>query len=199
MGAFVCEVTGADAYGMTMPITLDSDWGAGEMVEVYEMNINVISFDDSNFGSSKYSSRLCSNKLNAFGAEYKGPVNESSGINYAELFGVAPGCLVGHISHNLAHDFVLGAHTITQKYNVHNGIYGNTKTNFKSIADGAIPVAQAADSPPKYIYNGRGLGTLDHSDFVYQHFYYAAAMLAHGGTRHTAYTDVDHQTVVHSN
>ena len=197
LGAFACEVTGADAYGMTMPAppTLDSDWGAGEMVEVYEMNIQRdTSFDDLNFGSSNTAADRAVTNLNAFGAEYKGPVNESSGaLTRAELFrGVAPGCLVGpYISQFLAHDFAMGAHTITQKYNVHNGIYGNTKTNFKSIADGTVPVAQAADSSPKYIYNGRGLGTLVHSDFVYQQFYYAAAMLAHGGTRHAAYTDVD--------
>lgn len=197
LGAFAIEMMGQDAYGMTMPAcpTLNSDHGAGEMVEVYEMNIQRDTpFDTLNFGGADTAGDRAVTNLNAFGTEYKGPVNSVSGaLTRAELFrGVAPGCLAGpYVSQFLAHDFALGAHTITQKYNVHNGIYGNTKANFKSISDGAVPVAQAADSAPQYIYNGRGLGTLVHSDFVYQHFYYAAAMLAHGGTRHSAYTSVD--------
>ena len=197
LGAFAGEMMGQDPYGMTMPAppTLDSDHGAGEMVEVYEMNIQRdTSFDELNFGGADTAADRAVTNLNAFGAEYKGPVNSGTGaLTRAELFrGVAPGCLTGpYVSQFLAHDFSLGAHTITQKYNVHNGIYGITKANFKSIADGAVPVTQAADSAPQYIYNGKGLGTLVHSDFVYQHFYYAAAMLAHGGTRHSAFTSVD--------
>ena len=197
LGAFAHECMGQEPYGMTMPAcpTLDSEHGAGEMVEVYEMNIQRDTpFDTLNFGGADTAADRAVTNLNAFGAEYKGPVNPTSGaLTRAELFrGVAPGCLTGpYVSQFLAHDFAMGAHTITQKYNVHNGIYGNTKANFKSIADGAVPVAQQADSAPQYIYNGKGLGTLVHSDFVYQHFYYASAMLAHGGTRHSAYTDVD--------
>ena len=197
LGAFALEMMGQDAYGFTMPAcpTLDSAHAAGEMVEVYEMNIQRdTSFDALNFGGADTAADRAVTNLNAFGAEYKGPVNSvSSALTRAELFrGVAPGCLEGpYVSQFLAHDFTLGAHNITQKYNIHSGIYGNTKANFKSISDGAVPVAQAADSAPQYIYNGKGLGTLVHSDFVYQHFYYAAAMLAQGGTRHTAYTSVD--------
>jgi hypothetical protein len=197
LGAFAVEMMGQDSYGLTMPAcpALNTDHAAGEMVEVWEMNIQRdTSFDELNFGGANTDADRAVTNLNAFGADYKGPVNPTSGaLTRAELFrGVAPGCLTGpYVSQFLAHDFTLGAHTITQKYNVHNGIYGITKANFKSIADGAVPVAQAADSAPQYIYNGRGLGTLVHSDFVYQHFYYAAAMLAHGGTRHSAYTDVD--------
>lgn len=197
MGAFAVEMMGQDSYGLTMPACpeLSSDHAAGEMVEVWEMNIQRdTSFDELNFGGANTAADRAVTNLNAFGAEYKGPVNSTSGeLTRAELFrGVAPGCLTGpYVSQFLAHDFKMGAHVISQKYNVHNGIYGITKSNFKAIADGAVPVAQAADSAPQYIYNGRGLGTLVHSDFIYQHFYYAAAMLAQGGTRHTAYTDVD--------
>ena len=197
MGAFATELMGQDAYGFTMPAcpTLDSDHAAVEMVEVYEKNIQRdISFDELNFGGANTAADRAVTNLNAFGADYKGPVNASTGaLTRAELFrGIAPGCLQGpYVSQFLAHDFKMGAHTIEQKYNVHNGVYGITKSNFKSIADGAVPVAQAADSAPQYIYNGKGLATLVHSDYIYQHFYYAGAMLAHGGTRHTAYTDVD--------
>jgi membrane-associated phospholipid phosphatase len=198
LGAFICEVMGCDAYGFTMPVppTLDSVAGAGEMVEVYEQNIQRdISFDELNFGGANTAADRAVTNLNAFGSEYKGPVNSVSGaLTRAELFrGVAPGCLTGpYVSQFLLHDFKMGAHTISQKYDVHTGVYGNTSTNFKSIADGGVPVAQGAnEATAQYIWNGKGLGTLVHGDFIYQQFYYAAAMLAHGGTRHTAYSDND--------
>ena len=197
LGAFIVESTGQDAYGMTMKASpaLDSEEAAGEMVEVWEMNIQRdTSFDHLNFGAADTDADRAVTNLNAFGSEYKGPVNESSStLTRAELFrGVAPGCLTGpYISQFLIHDFQLGAHEIEQKYNYHTGVYGITKSNFKDIADGTVPVAQAANGSDQYIWNGRSLGTIVHSDFVYQHFYYAASMLAQGGTRHTAFSDVD--------
>lgn len=200
LGAFITEPIGQDAYGMTLRVspTLDSVEGAGEMVEVWEMNIQRdTSFNELNFGGANTDADRAVTNLNSFGSDYKGPVNESSGnLTREELFrGVAPGCLKGpYISQFLIHDFQLGAHEIEQKYNYHTGVYGITKSNFKAIADGTIPVAQAANGSDQYIWNGRSLGTLVHSDFVYQHFYYAAAMLAHGGTRHTAYSSVDPST-----
>ena len=197
LGAFITEPIGCDAYGITLRAspTLDSVEGAGEMVEVWEMNIQRdTSFDELNFGGANTAADRAVTNLNAFGSEYKGPVNSVSGaLTRAELFrGVAPGCCDGpYVSQFLMHDFQLGAHQIEQKYNYHTGVYGITKNNFKAIADGTVPVAQAPNGADQYVWNGRSLGTIVHSDFVYQHFYYAAAMLGHGGTRHKAFRDVD--------
>jgi hypothetical protein len=166
----------------TMPAApaVDSAEAASEMCEVYEMALlRDTLFSDFPANGSDIQRAVAT--LNAFGTDFKGP--KSGGL-------VTPGLLfrsdlgntlVGPwVSQFLFQDVPLGSHVIEQKYIQRTGQYGITEANWRSIQDGNIPVAQTTGST-RYLATPRDLGSVVHADFVYQQFYYAAAILLGSG------------------
>ena len=194
--AFAHELVGGDPYGFSFESCpqLNSEQAAAEMLEDYEMAIcrdkpwHVINSltTDSDCGRAV-------DMLNSFGDSFKG-LKESGVVTRQTLFrGNVYGNQYGpHMSQFAVHNFISGAHPVTQKYVFDTGDYGHTEANFFSIQNGNIPVAQTTSAPNSfYLYTPRGLGSLIHNDFVYQFFYYAAQILVAAGVpRNPAYKDI---------
>ena len=176
------EMSGSMPAGHSMPAcpTLNSSQAACEMLEVYEKALlRDTPFNQIESGVATGVSRAV-DMLNSFGSDFKGPKASNSGLVTSKtLFrGKADGCTIGpYVSQFLLRDVPIGAHTITQKYNYEQGVYGITESDWFEIQKGNVPVAQMASLAPKYICNGRGLGSFVHVDFVYQAYYYALAIL----------------------
>jgi membrane-associated phospholipid phosphatase len=178
------ELSGMDPAGTSIPAcpTLGSVVAASEMLEVYEKALlRDTPFSVIEAGVDANVVRAIGT-LNNCGSSFTGPkVNNL--VTAQTLFrGNALGCSIGpYISQLLLRDVSLGAHTIQQKYNYEQGVYGITDSNWFEIQKGNVPVAQQANGTPRYINNGRALGSFVHVDFVFQAYYYALAILLKAG------------------
>ena len=185
------ELSGADPEGVTMRAcdALNGRETAAEMVEVYaKALLRDKPFSQYEDGSVEVQEII--NELNSFGEDFKGPKDENGMVTAKNLFrGVAPGCVVGgYISQLLLHPIGIGNYTIQPVGPTKVGKYGITKANYLEIQDGNVPVEQALDEIPKYMYNGAQLGSTVHIDLVFQHFYEAAAILLNAGvSRNSAF------------
>ena len=196
--SFASELVGGVPYGFTMPTPPDvaSRWAACEMAEVYEMCIAAdIPFTTlNNSGETSAAADRAVATMNAFGADFKGPVDSgTTQVTRKTLFrGNTDGCQFGpYVSQFFMHDFNLGLNPVTQKYYFETGAYGITEANYLEIAKGNKPVPQTQSPSPLRPFTPRGLASVVHVDFVYQFFYYAAQIILNGGVpRHGAYTDI---------
>ena len=195
--SFCRELVGGVPYGFSMevPPVMDSAAAACELIEVYEMGLCVdIPFTElNNPGASNVDADRAVTAINAWGGEYKGPVNVSNQVDRQLLFrGKAYGCNFGpHVSQFFMHDFNLGLNPIVQKYYFETGTYGITDNTFLEMQKGNTLETQTQSPTPMRPYTGRGLASLVHVDFVYQFFYYAAQMILTAGIpRHGGYVDM---------
>jgi hypothetical protein len=184
------EMSGGGPTCDTIPASPDlhSGQAAAEMMEVYEKALlrDVPFYEIEGFvGGSVGKISRAINTLRSYGTSFKGP-KVSNQVTHTTLFrGVADGCLIGpYVSQLLLRDVPLGAHTVVQKYNYEQGVYGITENNWFEIQKGNVPVAQLTPlEETKHIYNGRSLASFVHVDFVYQVYYYALAILLGAGVR----------------
>lgn len=184
------EMSGGGPVCSTMPAcpTMVSGQAASEMIEVYEKALlRDVPFYEIELltGASLGGINRAINTLRNYGSTFKGP-KVSNQVTSKTLFrGTAKGCTVGpYVSQLLLRDVPIGAHTVQQKYNYEQGVYGITETNWYEIQKGNVPAAQQAPlGTTKYIHNGRSLGSFVHVDFVYQTYYYALAILLGAGAR----------------
>jgi len=197
------SMSGGDPEGFEMPTApeLKSRTAAAEMIEVYERNIlrdipfNVLSGDVVGTTQQETDLQRVIDVLNAFGDDYKGP-KVGGVVTRKSLFrGIGKGELNGPlISQFLLQDISLGAHTIVQQSPPDTGVYGITEANWLAIQNGAVPVAQTRGAA-EYKYNGRGLASFVHIDFVYQSALYAAAyLLGNGAERNDAFPQLKNET-----
>lgn len=175
------ELSGCDPSGITMPAcpVMDSAEAAGEMLEVYEKALlRDTPFSQIEANATPDVDRAVTS-LNNYGSNFKGP-KIGGNVTAQTLFrGGAVGTTIGpYLSQLLLRDIPMGAHTVVQKYNYEQGVYGVSEANWFEIQKGNVPVAQQANlAQTKYIYNGRSLGSFVHVDFVYQTYYQALAIL----------------------
>ncbi len=190
--ALSIELSGADPEGVSFDKApaMNSRVAAAEMVEVYEKNLlRDIPFHELNGSASITGADRAVANLNAFGDDFTGP-KDGGFVTRQTLFrGKGAGELVGpYVSQFMLLDVPFGNQTIVQVGPTKTGVYGITESNWLSIQEGNVPVAQTISSAPRYIYNGRQLGSFVHIDFVYQAFLYGAAiLLGNGAARHAAF------------
>ena len=186
------ELSGADPEGVNFDQapSLNSRVAAAEMVEVYEKNLlRDMPFHELNSSVADVSADRAVANLNSFGDDFTGP-KDGGAVTRQTLFrGKGEGELIGpYVSQFMLLDVPFGNQTIVQVGPTKTGVYGITEANWLSIQQGNVPVSQTIDSAPKYIYNGRQLGSFVHIDFVYQAFLYGAAiLLGNGAARHSAF------------
>jgi len=183
--AISIELCGADPEGVTFDASpaLSSRVAAAEMVEVYEKNIlRDVPFHELNGTAAHTGADRAVTNLNAFGDDFTGR-KDGGLVTRQNLFrGKSEGEDIGpYISQFMLLDVPFGNNTIIQTGPTKSGVYGITESDWLSIQQGNVPSPQTVDATPKYIYNGRQLGSFVHIDFVYQAFLYGAAILLGNG------------------
>ena len=167
--------------------TVDSEAGAFEMAEVYAKAIlRDIPFCEYDSNSDVNTIRSALNEYSDFTTA---PL-ESGSISSKLLFrgNSVDENLGPYISQLLYRDFNYGNMTIQQKYKSEADYVSSlTKSEWLDIQNGKVN-GSVSQSTEKYAYNGRVLGSMVHSDPLYQFYYNASLILLQNGVTPSAFT-----------
>ena len=178
---YAYSLEGADSHALTMPAApaFASEDQVAEIVEVYwHALLRDVPFGD--YGTDPLATAAIAdmNRFTYFTSKYGG------GITPLNLFrGETAGDLVGpYVSQYLLQDIPYGATTVTQRYTV-----GAPSIDFMTGYDewlevqrGNVPSSPVFDPTPRYIRDGRSLGSYVHVDFSYQAYLGAAHIIIDG-------------------
>lgn len=166
---------------------VDSEAGAFEMAEVYAKAIlRDIPFSEYDSNSNVNTIRSALNEYSDFTTA---PLDNGS-ISSKFLFrGSGVDETVGpYISQLLYKDFNYGSMTIQQKYKPETDYVSSlTKSEWLEIQNGKVN-GSVSQSSEQYAYNGRVLGSMVHSDPLYQFYYNASMILLQNGVTPSAFT-----------
>lgn len=184
--AYVLE--GQDNQSIPMPLvpSLQSEQGAAEMMEVYEMAMHRdVSFHFLETGSSSDIVRAL-NTLNAYGSNFTGP-KIGNQVTQKTLFrGKGNDELVGpYVSQLLYLPFMYGGNPFEQRVMEELNVPASaTENGFRDLVNGAV------DGPPNYsgnsyyIHNPRMLASYVHNDKLFQAYYNASMILLENGVNY---------------
>lgn len=178
---YAYSMEGIDSHASSMPAApaFSSEDEMAEVVEVYwHALLRDVPFADYPGHPLVEQALVDMNRFDYFVQRYGGPVTADN------LFrGETPGDLVGpYISQLLLKDVPYGAMTLQQRYDVDvAGLEFMTDyAEWLEVQRGNVPSSTVIDPTPRYINDGRRLGSYVHVDYTYQAYLNAAQIIMGG-------------------